>query len=77
MTPHFDEIVGLGGTPEERASLRAVHDLLVSAYPPPDFDIPVVRSAGTVRRRRGRRLAVLALAAALAVSLGVSVLPGT
>ena len=35
MSPDFDEIVGTDGTPEELAELRQVHNLLLSADPPP------------------------------------------
>jgi Anti-sigma-K factor rskA len=34
-TPDFDDIVGTEGSPEELAELRQVHNLLLSAEPPP------------------------------------------
>ena len=45
--PDFDEIVGTEGTPEELAELRQVHNLLLSAEPPPQAPEP--------RRRAPRR----------------------
>ena len=47
--PDFDEIVGSEGTPEELAELRGVHNLLLSATPPPSF------SDGRRRAPRRRR----------------------
>lgn len=35
MTPDFDELIGTEGTLEEREELRQVHELLLSATPPP------------------------------------------
>lgn len=45
-TPDFDEIVGTEGSPEELAELRQVHNLLISADPPPELP---------ERRRKARR----------------------
>lgn len=62
--PDFDELVGTDLEPGERKRLLRVHELLVSAGPPPELTAaaPVVHLHS--RRRRG---ALLALAAALAV----------
>jgi hypothetical protein len=78
----FDDIVGTEGlSPDEEQTLRRVHQLLVTAGPPPDLSpdlsLPPVPGdeadppevAYLFRRRRGRVL-VLALAAALAAFLG-------
>jgi len=78
----FDELIGTEGLSEvEEARLRRVHDLLVAAGPPPDLSpelfLPPVPNdeadppevAFLLRRRRGR-VAVLALAAALAAFVG-------
>jgi hypothetical protein len=64
MRPDFDDLVGSDLDPGERARLERVHELLVTAGPPPEaaFDPPV---ALLPTRRRG---ALLALAAALAVA---------
>jgi hypothetical protein len=64
MTHDFDELVGTDLDPEERARLERVHDLLVKAGPPPS---PTARPVVGLRPRR-RRGALLAVAAALAVS---------
>jgi hypothetical protein len=78
----FEDIVGTEGlSGEEEAKLRRVHELLVAAGPPPelssDLSLPPVPNdeadppevAYLFRRRRGR-VAVVALAAALAAFLG-------
>jgi hypothetical protein len=78
----FDDIVGTEGlSNDEEAKLRRVHELLVAAGPPPDLSpdlsLPPVPNdeadppevAFLLRRRRGR-VAVLALAAALAAFVG-------
>jgi hypothetical protein len=65
VTPDFDELVGTDLDPEERARLARVHDLLVAAGPPPAE--PAAPNVVHVRPRR-RRGALLAVAAALAVS---------
>jgi hypothetical protein len=83
--PEFDDLVGADVEDVERERLRRVHDLLVAAGPPPDFEpkaapvteVEVVPLAG--RRRRPRR-ALLVLAAALGViavfTLGLAVSDG-
>ena len=65
MTPDFDDLVGTDLDSEERARLARVHDLLVAAGPPPAE--PAAPKVVHVRSRR-RRGALLAVAAALAVS---------
>jgi hypothetical protein len=70
--PDFDDLVGADLGAEERLRLLRVHDLLVAAGPPPDFEpeIPPVPVEPTVRRLPRRRgFALVALAAALAVAL--------
>jgi hypothetical protein len=66
MTPEFDDLVGGDLDPAERARLERVHELLVSAGPP-----PALRTATVVefRPRRARRAALVAIAAALAISV--------
>jgi Anti-sigma-K factor rskA len=71
--PDFDDLVGDGVEGAERERLRRVHDLLVEVGPPPDLSsaAPPDPSASVVpltRQRSGRRRALLALAAALAVA---------
>jgi hypothetical protein len=71
--PDFDELVGSGVEPGERERLRAVHDLLVLAGPPPELS-PGLEAGPTLAvtlsrpRRRVRRRAML-LAAAIVVLL--------
>lgn len=65
-TPNFDELVGFDVAPEERERLRRVHDLLVAAGPPPQ--LPAGLASPPVRAPRWRRVAITALAAALAVA---------
>jgi hypothetical protein len=71
--PDFEELVGGGNlTPAERERLRHVHELLVTAGPPPDLP-PALERAPTPGGRvsllpRRRRGAVLAFAAALAIA---------
>ena len=76
MRPDFDDLVGSDLDPGERARLERVHELLVTAGPPPEaaFDAPVTLLP---TRRRG---ALLALAAALAVAafaLGAALVDGS
>jgi hypothetical protein len=75
MRPDLDELVGADLEPEERARLERVHELLIAAGPPPT---PV--EAPLELRRRPRRGALLALAAALAVTafaLGAALVDGS
>jgi hypothetical protein len=70
--PEFRELVGDDLTPEERARLERVHELLVAAGPPPELPPALAEPPGESqptpmilpRRRAG---AMLALAAALAL----------
>ena len=64
--PEFDELVGEGLAAGERERLLRVHELLVQAGPPPELG-----PAPTVvpLRPRRRRVALVALAAALGVGL--------
>jgi hypothetical protein len=69
--PDFDELVGHGLDSDERARLLRVHELLVAAGPPPDFEPelpPVPAKAPVTRLRPRRRLALVALAAAFALA---------
>ena len=76
----FDELVGGSDlTPEERARLRYVHDLLVEAGPPPDLPPALDRpsppppAAEVVRFPLPRRAAAAALAAAAIVAVGFGI----
>lgn len=76
MRPDFDELVGGDLEPAERARLERVHELLIAAGPPPT-EAPTAPSELRPRRRRG---ALLAMAAALAVSafaLGAALVDGS
>jgi Anti-sigma-K factor rskA len=70
--PNFDELVGgddLSSAESER--LRRVHDLLVAAGPPPDFEPaepPAPPAASVTRLVPRRRVALVALAAAFLVA---------
>lgn len=66
MNPDFDELVGDDLPHAERARLRRVHDLLVAAGPPPQ--LPQRLAFPPVRSLRRRRVAITALAAALALA---------
>lgn len=72
MSPDFEELVGSDLSPDERARLERVHDLLVAAGPPPDLQglpsQPVEPAPPVPLRPRRRRGPLLALAAALAVA---------
>ena len=73
--PNLDDLVGSDLDPQERARLERVHDLLITAGPPPEpLEAPVTLQPA---RRRG---ALLALAAALAVAafaLGAALVDGS
>jgi len=68
MSPDFDELVGGDLDPTERARLERVHELLVAAGPPPDFE-PAPEAEVVELRPMRRRGALVAIAAALAVAL--------
>jgi hypothetical protein len=68
-TPDFDELVGDDLSPEERERLERVHELLVTAGPPPELTPEMERGptlamtlGGPSRRRVERRVALLAAA---------------
>jgi Anti-sigma-K factor rskA, C-terminal len=70
--PDFRELVGDELTPEERARLERVHELLVEAGPPPELpptlaEPPGESSASPIVLPRRRAGAMLALAAAIAL----------
>ena len=70
--PDFDELVGTDLGPEERERLLRVHELLVAAGPPPDYAPeapPIPGDAKIVRFPWPRRLALVAVAAALAAAI--------
>jgi hypothetical protein len=67
--PEFDELVGEEGSPADRERLRHVHDLLVTAGPPPELTPQLeagptlgMTLGGRTRRRMQRRMALLAAA---------------
>jgi hypothetical protein len=64
--PDFDELVGRDVDGEERARMRRAHDLLVAAGPPPELSGAL--DTPRVRPLTRRRVAALALAAALATA---------
>jgi hypothetical protein len=82
--PDFDELVGDDISRAERDRLRRVHELLVAAGPPPDFEpaVPPAPPEASVtalssRRSVRRRMAVVALAAAFLVAVfGVGYVAG-
>jgi hypothetical protein len=69
--PNFDELVGPDLERAERERLRAVHELLVEAGPPPELspEIEFGPTLGTTLSRRGGKIQrrVLLLAAAVSV----------
>ncbi len=73
----FDELVE-GASPEERARLRRVHDLLVSAGPPPELPPALTEPPGAKRAPERERAPILTtlprrrLAATLTAALGVA-----
>lgn len=71
MSPEFDELIGAEVSPDERARLERVHELLIAAGPPPEpIAAPVeLRSS----RRRGSALALAAALATAAFALGAAV----
>jgi hypothetical protein len=73
--PNFDELVGAELEQDERERLRRVHDLLVTAGPPPELTPEVeggptlAMTLGRSRRRSRRRVALLVAAAAAVLML--------
>lgn len=67
--PRFDELVGDDLDDEDRARLRRAHEALVTAGPPPELSERLLRAPAPPAAPLGRRrLAGLALAAALAAA---------
>jgi hypothetical protein len=77
--PDFHNLVGEEGTPQELERLRRVHDLLVSAGPPPELPRSLARAPRTGARifafpaTRPRLAAALAAAAMVAVGIGFGI----
>jgi hypothetical protein len=73
MSPEFRDLVGNDLSPEERARLERVHELLVAAGPPPELPPELAeppdetRGADVIGLPRRRAGAMLALAAAIAL----------
>ena len=74
MTPDFDELIGEEGSREEREELHQVHNLLVSASPPPSLD-EHPRRAPRIQKLIPRAWAIGALgfAATLSVVIGLAI----
>ena len=74
MTPDFDELVGDEGSREERDELLRVHELLLSATPPPSLN-PPPRRPFRVRSLIPRSWAIgaVGLAAVALVAIGLAV----
>ena len=68
--PDFDELVGEVLPPNERERLLRVHELLLSAPPPPTLDVATPGVARRPHRRRGVLLALAATLALVAFSFG-------
>jgi len=74
--PDLRDLIGDEGSPDERARLEHVHDMLVTAGPPPEDVVPgPPRVSGAVvrlrpRRRRWAELAVAAAVVVVAVGAG-------
>lgn len=81
-TPDFDQLIGEDVPPAERARLRRVHELLISAGPPaevpPSLAEPPPPGGGRVlrMRRRSRRVTLLAAAALTMLAFGIGYLVG-
>jgi hypothetical protein len=72
--PEFDDLVGPEVAGEERERLRRVHDLLVTAGPPPDVSQRTAPDTNVIPLRRNRRRgALVALAAALATAAAFTI----
>jgi hypothetical protein len=70
--PHFDELVDEPLAPGEQARLERVHDLLVTAGPPPELSPQLERGPSLAmtlgrRRKRTQQRRIALLAAALSV----------
>jgi len=79
--PELNDLIDADGSPEERARLERMHELLVVAGPPPDGEMPEpIRTSATVipfGRRRLRVVGLAAVAAAVLLALGGGYLLGT
>jgi hypothetical protein len=80
VSDRFDQLVGPIEDAHERERLRRVHELLLAVDPPPELPpgletSPAPQSVPLLPRRRGRALALLAAALAIAV-FGVGWLAG-
>ena len=75
MSPSFDDLVGTDFEPGERERLECVHDLLVAAGPPPEFE-PQARVVEFPRRRRWALLAIAAAFAVAVLALGGALVQG-
>ena len=79
--PDLNDLIDDDGSPEERARLARMHELLVAAGPPPAGEMPEpVRESATVvpfRQRRVRVAGLAAVAAAVLLALGGGYLLGT
>ncbi len=78
--PDLHDLIDADGSPEERARLERMHELLVAAGPPPEGDLPEpVRAPAVVvplQRRRLRVVGLTAVAAAVLLALGGGYLLG-
>ena len=84
--PDFDDLIGAGVPPEERARLYRTHELIVQAGPPPELSpeldaVPWPEDSqqplfGRPGKKRGTARRVLLLAAALVTAVVVGVLLG-
>jgi hypothetical protein len=74
VTPDFDELIDEEGSPAELDEMRRVHDLLVSASPPPSLDHQL-RRPPRIRSLVPRTwaIAAVALATALSVVIGAAI----
>ncbi len=81
--PDFHDLVGDEGAPDELARLRRVHELLVTAGPPPELSPRLAEAPGTTPAgragwlpRRRKEAAFLLAAAVAAASFGIGFLVG-
>jgi hypothetical protein len=75
MSPSFDDLVGTDLEPGQRERLERVHDLLIAAGPPPEFESQA-RVVAFPRRRRGALLAIAAAFAVAVLALGGALVQG-
>ncbi len=76
MTPDFDDLVGEGGSSEERDELRRVHELLIASTPPPSLS-PPRRSASQIRLSISRSRAIGGIGLAVAASVAIGLVIGS